>query len=538
MKNNKGFTVVELLVSVTLTVVIVLFLIEILLVLKNLYINTGIKTKLLTKQAIITENINNDLLNLNITIVKKCADADICIEFVYEDDSEYKSKKLIFDRDGKYIKYDGIATNLVSGSKFGNINVSYEKIIGVNNNKTKDSILSIEVPIYHNLFERENYGINILYQYNSHETSVSNVYIQDIVDAEKKIYLIGGDDIKFKDIDYIDPGYYVVDNNGNVLSSTDDLASSDPIVKKVGFVGNTPGEKYYITYTIYDMNGNKMSEVVRCIDVVDSNYVFSLTGDVQELRIPVTGTYEIEAWGASGGGTALMRGKGGYTKDTLELTTNDKLYIQVGGAGSYALLGKEAVGGYNGGGNSGISTLYLASSGGGASDVRLNSNDLSARIIVAGGGGGGGSRSDSSFTCNGGAGGGLNGKTGTCSAESYVGGAGSQTSAGVAASFTPAEGVLKTPATSGVDNVGGNGATYVGIDGDDYASGGGGGGYYGGGGGARYGGGGGGSGYCKNETCQTFDGTQTFITVDGNSYEQGHDGDGFVKITLKSVKFN
>ena len=66
MKTNKGFTTVELLVSFTLTAVIVFFLFEILFILKDLYVDTGIKTKLLTKQAVLTEKINDDVASKNL----------------------------------------------------------------------------------------------------------------------------------------------------------------------------------------------------------------------------------------------------------------------------------------------------------------------------------------------------------------------------------------------------------------------------------------------------------------------------------------
>lgn len=56
--NNKGFTVVELLASFTLTMVIVVFLFEIVLELKDIYINSGLKTQVVNKNAIIANNLN------------------------------------------------------------------------------------------------------------------------------------------------------------------------------------------------------------------------------------------------------------------------------------------------------------------------------------------------------------------------------------------------------------------------------------------------------------------------------------------------
>lgn len=543
MKTNKGFTTVELLVSFTLTAVIVFFLFEILFILKDLYVDTGIKTKLLTKQAVLTEKINDDVASKNLLYATKCTEADICIEFGFFDEdieSGVNRKRLLIDRDAKNIKYGNISTNLVSGSEFGNIEVSYEKVISTTNDNIFDSILTISVPIYHRLVEKEDFGFNVNYQYNSNVVSVSGLNMSDIVDANKKLYLIGGDDIKFVGIDYVDAGYYVIDDEGNIITSEEDQASGSPIVTITGKIGDEPGKDYYRKYTIYDMNGNKMAEVDRKITVVDASVRYDLTETTEEYVVPVTGIYKLEAWGASGGGTAIMRGKGGYSEGLITLNKGDVLYINVGGKGSTAVAAATpALGGYNGGGDSGTSNSNFASSGGGASDIRLNSSTLKARILVAGGGGGGGSRNDNEYSCNGGFGGGIKGTLGTCSATSYLGGFGTQTAGGAAASYSDN---ITMFATSGTSGKGGKGAKY-----DNgtvtYAGGGGGGGYYGGGGGSRYGGGGGGSGYCsaKFKECSTngYDKNDassiSFLSPDGVNYESGHDGDGVVKITLKSV---
>ena len=56
--NNKGLTVVELVVSFVLAVVIALLLFEIVFVLKDTYILVGAKSVLLNKQAVVSNHIN------------------------------------------------------------------------------------------------------------------------------------------------------------------------------------------------------------------------------------------------------------------------------------------------------------------------------------------------------------------------------------------------------------------------------------------------------------------------------------------------
>ena len=262
-----------------------------------------------------------------------------------------------------------------------------------------------------------------------------------------------------------------------------------------------------------------------------SENTFEYSGEEESFVVPITGKYLVQLWGASGGGTTIMSGKGGYTVAEYNLEAGDTLYINVGGEGTIGTNGVAAIGGYNGGGKSGTSTKNFAGSGGGASDVRLNTNNLSSRILVAGGGGGGGSRNDSTIACNGGVGGGTTAGIGVCTADSYLGGAGTASSGGAAATY--ATNLTSIP-TAGTLGLGGEGASYA--NGTEvYAAGGGGGGYYGGGGGSRYGGGGGGSGLCGGVTCQTYSGTETFISPDDKTNETGHRGNGVVKITLVSI---
>ncbi|MBR2832902.1 MAG: hypothetical protein IKE75_00415 [Bacilli bacterium] len=74
--NNKGFTVVELLTSFTLTMIIMIFLFEIVLQVKDIYINSTLKTKVLTQNAIVASTIHDKLKGANIAY---CEDNVSCI---------------------------------------------------------------------------------------------------------------------------------------------------------------------------------------------------------------------------------------------------------------------------------------------------------------------------------------------------------------------------------------------------------------------------------------------------------------------------
>ena len=59
--DNKGFTVVELIASFALTMVITVFLFEVLIEVKDIFADTSVKTAIQQKFGIISKNIENTL---------------------------------------------------------------------------------------------------------------------------------------------------------------------------------------------------------------------------------------------------------------------------------------------------------------------------------------------------------------------------------------------------------------------------------------------------------------------------------------------
>lgn len=518
MNYKRGFTIVELIASFALTSLIVALLFEVVFILKDLYTDSGIKTELLTKQALMSEKINDEFTTKTLMVATKCGTT--CIDFIFTDGT---SSKLSFDRKEKTFKYGNYKTKLVDGSEYGNIDISTETVLNVSYG-LNNSIVRIKIPVYHKLLKQQDFGINIVYQYDSRTTAISGLFVSDILDLEKRIYLTGSqNDIAFSGIAYQDPGYFVVSGDGTV-------SEDDESVIVTGSVGSEVGKTYTITYTILDSNDNVMDEVTRNVSVIDSSTSFIYNGGVQGYTVPVNGLYKIEVWGAQGGtvGEYAVGGKGGYTTGQINLAKNTTLNIYVGGQGSFDKT-KSVLGGFNGGGASGYGSETSGGSGGGASDIRQGGTSLSNRIIVAGGGGGAGSRNSSTDLATGGAGGGTEGLLGAYSTASYNGQPGTSSIGGIAATYTT--NVTSLP-TAGDLGIGGNGGSYS----NTYGGGGGGAGYYGGGGGVRYGTGAGGSGYCGSMlNCTTYNGTQSFPTTNGLSNETGHSGNGYVKITLVSI---
>ena len=245
------------------------------------------------------------------------------------------------------------------------------------------------------------------------------------------------------------------------------------------------------------------------------------------------GSHTLEVWGAQGGSySTYLGGKGGYSKGTLTLTEDTTAFVYVGGQPATVSTNRAVVpGGFNGGGNGYnrwySSTYTYGQGGGGASDIRIGTDSLYARVIVAGGGGGSAS-ADGSAKYGGGTTGG--------SAQSGYGA--SQTSAGTNGSF----GQGGSATTSGNNY--------------KYGSGGGGGGWYGGGASSSYSDStnyqsynGGGSGYVYTtdtaSNCPsgcllnsnyylinagTYGGNTSFTDFNGTAVT-GRSGNGAVKIT-------
>ena len=246
------------------------------------------------------------------------------------------------------------------------------------------------------------------------------------------------------------------------------------------------------------------------------------------------GTHTLEVWGAQGGSySTYLGGKGGYSKGTLTLTEDTTAFVYVGGQPATVSTNRTVVpGGFNGGGNGYnrwySSTYTYGQGGGGASDIRLGTDSLYARVIVAGGGGGSASADGTSMYGG-----------GTTSGSSQSGYGASQTSAGTNGSF------------------GQGGSATTSRNNYKYGSGGGGGGWYGGG---AYNTAddtntsnrqksGGGSGYVYTSdtasncpsgcllnssyyltNAATYGGNTSFTDFNGSTVT-GHSGNGAIKIT-------
>ena len=303
------------------------------------------------------------------------------------------------------------------------------------------------------------------------------------------------------------------------------------------------------------INGNKIT--INGNASIKANYSstnkteFAYTGKEQIFTAPVAGKYKLETWGAQGGNySSYIPGYGGYSTGIVQMSTNEKIYINVGGAGTGASDSSTfTTGGYNGGG----SANYSAGTGGGAthiakvqgllSSLKSSTNNI---LIVAGGGGGTGVYNSNEV---GGCGGGIQGNSGGNNSSKWPGGGGGGTQldeSNKGYDTTDSTNFLGTSGTFGNGGNGGYNTSY------SHGSGGGGAGYYGGGGGSgRNGGGGGGSGYignsllihkymyCYNCTTSDVESTKTYSTTcaeETPTENCAKKGNGYARITMLEIK--
>lgn len=179
MKKNRGFSLVELIVSFTLTMVIVVILFEIVVTMKNLYVNSVTKTELLNKQNLFTDYIYSDIINYGLNNVYGCGDN--CISFSYNNGS-IKNLEWSFYSDENVsqalqtLSYGEYKINLIS-------NASFDTTLSVSNDAYTlegvkicsnpiEQYFSIQLPIKHSMFDNKDFGIKILYVYELGEVGI------------------------------------------------------------------------------------------------------------------------------------------------------------------------------------------------------------------------------------------------------------------------------------------------------------------------------------------------------------------------------
>lgn len=176
MKNNRGFSTVELVTTFALTLVVVTVLLQLVVVLKELYVNNGIRNNLLTKQALISEKIKDDFRNYEVDRVTKVNSSWLKINYVNKGEVDLKVNGDLIEYDGNVFKLaEGtrIVQTKVSETDYEDISLSYRTVDYSNStNVGINSYFVITIRINSDLVVGE-YGVNLVYQYHSSNNNIT-----------------------------------------------------------------------------------------------------------------------------------------------------------------------------------------------------------------------------------------------------------------------------------------------------------------------------------------------------------------------------
>lgn len=160
--NKKGFTVIELLASFTLTMIIVVFLFEIVLELKDVYVTSSLKTKVLNQNALIATKLDKDLDNLGVTSAS-CYVSNVahCSIFAYSSVYHLYIRPSELD----VVFNDGSTIKMPAGVTISNLSISTSGRTFVDASKD-NAYIKISYEVKSNYFKKP-IAFNYIYTYHS-----------------------------------------------------------------------------------------------------------------------------------------------------------------------------------------------------------------------------------------------------------------------------------------------------------------------------------------------------------------------------------
>ena len=163
---NKGFTLVELITTFALASVIVILLINLIVVIRNIYSKTNIKTELYINQSNLSNTMNKKINKDNLDSYEECDDEEFCYIFSFVDGETIK-----LSATESVIKFGDFVYKLDNRSKVVNPSLTTEYFAEIVDD-VNDSILIINIPIENDMYPNTNFGINLIYQYNASQHNI------------------------------------------------------------------------------------------------------------------------------------------------------------------------------------------------------------------------------------------------------------------------------------------------------------------------------------------------------------------------------
>ena len=166
--SNKGFTLVELITTFALSSVIIIILVNIISVIKEVYTKSDYKTKLYVNQGTLSETLNSKFSNENLNSYTVCDDTDFCFIFNFYDGGDIK---LMVENDS--ISFGKYTYKLANGCTINDPLFTKERVNELDTNKN-NSFLIVKIPITCSLYNNKDFGVNVVYPYNSNSSNLDN----------------------------------------------------------------------------------------------------------------------------------------------------------------------------------------------------------------------------------------------------------------------------------------------------------------------------------------------------------------------------
>ncbi len=359
--NNKGYMLVEIILASVLAFLVIYFIIDLTVKMKNKNDDMFVKTLVTTDQTIVTKKL---------------------MDFATIEKTEFDCSKI--EIDGNTVKYKGEIVGVLD---------EYADVADFSC-KNEYGRVTINIPVTVKQLKEEDFDINVNYRYDNFDMIPPEILISgDLV----KIYKVAFD---------LYEGVTITDDN--------DIISKKIYFKEEELTDSTtlPLGDNVITYEAIDEFGN-VQRKDRNVKIIVASEEFNYKQSDQTYKVLVDGTYIVELYGAQG---SAGGGHGGYVKAEIDLKKDDILYINTGGVNGYNGGGGYGNGNYNAGGGATtvrINGNYLAIAGGGggagargtagsggSGNGNGGSNVGSGAGINGSNGGGGSNSKNYNYTCN------------------------------------------------------------------------------------------------------------------------------------------
>ena len=167
--NNKGFTLVEVLVSLALVSVIAIFLFQIIFIVRDIYAEKNIKSEIYIESANISNVINKDIFEkdkdgIYIKNINKVSNDELYITY-----SDGIKSNIIINRENNTITYGNYTVSILDVADIGNIELYYNYDTSTID---KNGICYIKIPITHEDYKND-FGVVITYRYDSSKTKIN-----------------------------------------------------------------------------------------------------------------------------------------------------------------------------------------------------------------------------------------------------------------------------------------------------------------------------------------------------------------------------